>query len=639
MPTLLELFSNKNFLGMNSKMDTYEKEVDAQIKSFKDDNVASDGTNIPGPIRSYNTIQIRGGKTAAFIYDIKNRPLTTIDTPNVFLKYTSFPLVNKLRTNPGLVLKDSQTIVESETTGVRPLRLFSEPVLYGTQILTINKQQSSSVRKMNLGTMPLEQAQEARVINPKKYTPSNLWLLNDFRTGKIEEYPKLFSKLNGTPNILLNALTNPINTVSQLLRGLVLPKQKASSPVPSPISTNLPDDAYSKKIDKTNADEYERNDLGSKLVTLEVLQNFTLGPDGFIRTSPNKKEKIKYTSVSNEIIAGFTLQEKRKIENGKDIINQKGVYTPSEFVNNTLKVSDDTTLDDYDFITLKFFSVQTRKAVNFRATINGLSETFTPEWEPNKFIGNPFKFYTYNGIERSVTFNFTVYSLNDYEHIAAWQRLSFLSSLTYSQGFINNYSIPPFIKFTLGDMYKNKPAFIESLTYTIPDDSTWEIGLGQEKTQYANGVTYGKTIKNKNTKDAKLPKVIEVAITLKLVESQDDVYDVTEITNSDGTKSTEAKENKNLYGYKTTLKVEEPPKLQTDGKDKNLDNTKKEDNTKKGTALGSSTTDNTNGAKFKPKEDSVLNDSVTGEPADKPATNSIQNGNEFDTGTPAERTP
>lgn len=639
MPTLLELFSNKNFLGMNSKMDTYEKEVDAQIKSFKDDNVASDGTNIPGPIRSYNTIQIRGGKTAAFIYDIKNRPLTTIDTPNVFLKYTSFPLVNKLRTNPGLVLKDKQTIVESETTGLRPLRLFSEPVLYGTQILTINKQQSSSVRKMNLGTMPLEQAQEARLINPKKYTPSNLWLLNDFRTGKIEEYPTLFSKLNGTPNTLLNALTNPINTVSQLLRGLVLPKQKASSPIPSTISTNLPDNAYSKTIKQTNLAVKERNDLSTKLDNLEKVLNFVPGPDGFTNAPLPKKQKIKYSSSDNEIIKGFNIEQKRKIENGKDIINQKGVYTPSEFVNNTLKISDDTTLDDYDFITLKFFSVQTRKAVNFRATINGLSETFTPEWEPSKFIGNPFKFYTYNGIERSVTFNFTVYSLNDYEHIAAWQRLSFLSSLTYSQGFINNYSIPPFIKFTLGDMYKNKPAFIESLTYTVPDDSTWEIGLGQEKTNYANGVSYGKTIENTNTKNAKLPKVIEVAITLKLVESRDDVYETTEISNSDGTKTIEAKETKNLYGYKTTLKVAEPPKLQANGNDKNLDNAKKEDNTKKGTAIGSSTTDVSNANKFKPKEDSVLKDSVTGEPADKPATNSIQNSNEFDTGTPAERTP
>jgi hypothetical protein len=638
MPTLLELFSNKNFLGMNSKMDTYEKEVDAQIKKFKDDNVASDGTNIPGPIRYYNTVQIKGGKTAAFIYDIKNRPLSKIDTSNIFLKYTSFPIVNKLRTNPTLASKDSQTVVESEVTGLRPLQLFSEPVLYGTQILTINKQQSNSVRKMNLGTMSFEEAQEAKILNPKKYTPSNLWLLNDFRTGKIEEYPKLFSKLKGTPNLLLNLLTKPVSTVKSLVREAILPKQKASSPIPSRIPENLPDDAYSKKVDKTNADEYERNDLGSKLVTWEVLQNLTLGPDGFVTASPKKKEKIKYSDSRNEIIKNLQIEDKRGIKDGSDIINSKGVYTPSEFVNNTLELKDKTILDDYDFITLKFFSVQTRKAANFRATINGLSETFTPTWESSKFVGNPFNFYTYSGVERSVTFNFIVYSLNDSEHIAAWQRLSFLSSLAYSQGFINNYSIPPFIKFTLGDMYKNKPAFIESLTYTVPDDSTWEIGLGQESNRYANGTIYGQTIENKNTKDAKLPKVIEVAITLKLVESQDSVYEVTTVKDSNGAEFTEAKENKNLYGYKSTL-LPPKPTIQANGADKNVDTSKDTDNTSKAGALGSSTTDNTNGAKFKPKEDSVLKDSVTGEPSDVPATKSIKNDSEFDTGTAAERTP
>jgi hypothetical protein len=521
---------------------------------------------------------------------------------------------------------------------LRPLQLFSEPVLYGTQILTINKQQSNSVRKMNLGTMSFEEAQEAKILNPKKYTPSNLWLLNDFRTGKIEEYPKLFSKLNGTPNLLLNLLTKPVSTVKSLVREAILPKQKASSPIPSRIPENLPDGAYSKKVDKTNADEYERNDLGSKLVTLEVFQNFTLGPDGFVTASPKKKEKIKYSDSRNAIIKNLQIEDKRGIKDGSDIINSKGVYTPSEFVNNTLELKDKTILDDYDFITLKFFSVQTRKAANFRATINGLSETFTPTWESSKFVGNPFNFYTYSGVERSVTFNFIVYSLNDSEHIAAWQRLSFLSSLAYSQGFINNYSIPPFIKFTLGDMYKNKPAFIESLTYTVPDDSTWEIGLGQESNRYANGTVYGQTIENKNTKDAKLPKVIEVAITLKLVESQDSVYEVTTVKDSNGAEFTEAKENKNLYGYKSTL-IPPKPIIQANGADKNVDTSKNTDNTSKAGALGSSTTDNTNGAKFKPKEDSVLNDSVTGEPSDVPATKSIKNDSEFDTGTAAERTP
>lgn len=639
MPTLLELFSNKNFLGMNSKMDTYEKEVDAQIKKFKDDNVASDGTNIPGPIRTYNTVQIKGGKTAAYIYDIKNRPFSKIDTPNIFLKYSSFPIVNKLRTNADLVSKNNQTVLESELTGLRPLQLFSEPVLYGTELVTIARQQSSSVRKMNLGTMSFAEAQEAKILNPGKYTPSNLWLLNDFRTGKIEEYPKLFSKLKGTPNLLVNLLTNPVSTVKGLVRGAILPKQKTSSPIPSRIPEILPDDAYSKQIKEENLDVTERQDLSTQLDYLEKVLNLVPGPNGFTTLQPDRKTKIKYSDSKNEIIKNVQIVDKRGIKDGTDLVNSKGVYTPSEFENNTLKLKNGKILDDYDFITLKFFSVQTRKAANFRATINGLSETFTPSWETSKFIGNPFNFYTYGGVERSVTFNFTVYSLNDYEHIAAWQRLSFLSSLVYSQGFINNYSIPPFIKFTLGDMYKNKPAFIESLTYTIPDDSTWEIGLGQEKADYANGVIYGKTSENKSTKDAKLPKVIEVAITLKLVESQSDVYEVTQVTDSDGNTFSEAKENKNLYGYKSTLKVEEKPKPNANGANNNVDTQKNTDTTNKAGAIGSSTTDTTNAARFLPKDDAVNSDSPTGEPKDVPSTNSIKNESEFDTGTAAPRTP
>ena len=135
-----------------------------------------------------------------------------------------------------------------------------------------------------------------------------------------------------------------------------------------------------------------------------------------------------------------------------------------------------------------------------------------------------------------------------------------------------------------------------------------------------------------------MPKVIEVAITLKLVESQDSVYEVTTVKDSNGAEFAEAKENKNLYGYKSTL-IPPKPTIQANGADKNVDTSKNTDNTSKAGALGSSTTDNTNAAKFKPKEDSVLNDSVTGEPSDVPATKSIKNDSEFDTGTAAERTP
>ena len=107
------------------------------------------------------------------------------------------------------------------------------------------------------------------------------------------------------------------------------------------------------------------------------------------------------------------------------------------------------------WVALKFWSVYKKVAVNFRATISGLTETITPSWDSNRFVGNPFNFYTYNSIERSVSFTFKVYSLNPSEHVSAWQRLSFLTSLTYPQGYPNNFSVAtPFIKFTLIASYQ-----------------------------------------------------------------------------------------------------------------------------------------------------------------------------------------
>jgi hypothetical protein len=81
---------------------------------------------------------------------------------------------------------------------------------------------------------------------------------------------------------------------------------------------------------------------------------------------------------------------------------------------------------------------------------------------------------------------------------------------------------PPFIKFTLGNMFKNKEAFIESLTYTIDDNTPWEVGL--------NG---------SSVKDFKLPTIINVDISLTLVETIGSTYE------------------QRLYGYGNAISSEE----------------------------------------------------------------------------------
>jgi hypothetical protein len=173
-----------------------------------------------------------------------------------------------------------------------------------------------------------------------------------------------------------------------------------------------------------------------------------------------------------------------------------GMYTTTDAVN-ALKAGE--TKDGIDFVMLKFrpFGGQ---LVQFRATITGLSETLSPSWDSNKFVGSPFNYYTYSNIERSVSFNFKVFSLNESEHEIAWGKLNALTDMVYPVDYRGNAVIPPLIAFTLGDMYFDKASFIESLSYTIDDTYPWEI----EK------------------KGMILPMIVDVAVTVKFVENRKD---------------------------------------------------------------------------------------------------------------------
>ena len=132
----------------------------------------------------------------------------------------------------------------------------------------------------------------------------------------------------------------------------------------------------------------------------------------------------------------------------------------------------------------------------FRALISGLTETVSPSWNTSKFVGNPYNFYTFESIERSTSFNLKLYCNNSIELANNWERITKITQMTYpSIG--AQFANAPIIQFRIGDIYKNKIGFIESLTYTIPDDSNWE-------TDGASGY---------------LPKIVDVAITIKFIES------------------------------------------------------------------------------------------------------------------------
>ncbi len=323
---------------------------------------------------------------------------------------------------------------------------------------------------------------------------------------------------------VLGQLETPLDKKNKekLSEGRKEEQQKSLNKDESAIKSNTinrydSDVTYDGTIDETQDDIALRNDLSSKLQALmdirkEMQEGERKGLAPLTRDEVSKNQYSRFKNKLKESNKAVSLKNRYGIESKDklDFLNEKTPYKGE-----SLKLKDGSTLDDYDFITLKFRSKATGQSVNFRATVTGISETVSPSWDSGKFIGNPFNYYTYTGIERSVSFNFKVYSTTPLQHVAAWQRINFLTGLAYPQGYSGAYAIPPFVTFTLGNLYKNKNCFIESLSYTIDDNGGWEIGsigVGENSPVGIDGSTV-------LMKDYKLPIIIDVNITLKFLES------------------------------------------------------------------------------------------------------------------------
>lgn len=186
---------------------------------------------------------------------------------------------------------------------------------------------------------------------------------------------------------------------------------------------------------------------------------------------------------------------------------------------NTISPSEEYALDDTDsFIEYNgtvykdFIPVWIKRhgdknrPIVFRAIISGISETTSPDWSSNKFVGNPYAFYMYGGVERNVTFSLKLFASSPVELNGIWDRLKTLTSYAYPKIW-GGLTTPPIIQFRLGSIYSGREGFIESLQYTIPDESNWE-------TDGALGY---------------LPKMIDVSTTIKFLEShgsEERLYDL-----------------------------------------------------------------------------------------------------------------
>jgi hypothetical protein len=114
----------------------------------------------------------------------------------------------------------------------------------------------------------------------------------------------------------------------------------------------------------------------------------------------------------------------------------------------------------------------------FRATLGSLSDSFAANWTPVTMLGRADANQHYTGYSRDVSLDFVVYATDRDELKPIWRKLNALAGYT-APIYNNDFSLgAPWMRITIGDLFRQQPVILTSLSYTLIDsDTTWEINI------------------------------------------------------------------------------------------------------------------------------------------------------------------
>ena len=115
--------------------------------------------------------------------------------------------------------------------------------------------------------------------------------------------------------------------------------------------------------------------------------------------------------------------------------------------------------------------------MHFRAFLDSFSDNYSAAWTPIQYIGRGEKFYTYDTFDRTINLSWTVAAQSKEELIPMYQKLNFLASNLMPDYNNQGYMRGPLVRLTVEGYLYSQPGFITNLTYDIPQEATWEIGI------------------------------------------------------------------------------------------------------------------------------------------------------------------
>nr|BAR35382.1 hypothetical protein [uncultured Mediterranean phage uvMED] len=255
-----------------------------------------------------------------------------------------------------------------------------------------------------------------------------------------------------------------------------------------------------------------------------------LGKDGSQTTGPNSSLKTYEQRLVgnpyylyNKKVPNYSKQGQQKVTQ-KDDDNLR----IDNFNKKSVLDASDASLDEHpdwakeDFVPLYFHDLVNKKYIPFRSFINSLSDQSDAKYTATQYLGRADEVQIYNGFTRTMSIDFNVVAFSVDELHPMWQRINYMVGLTKPAKYTDaGFIVPPLVKFNLGDIYRNQPVIITSVSTTIPQEATWELVNNEkvngdsEKSEYdfANG-----QIKKSNVKVARYPTMCTLAVSMTTME-------------------------------------------------------------------------------------------------------------------------
>tara|TARA_R100001463_G_scaffold135615_2_gene199193 strand:- start:3015 stop:5336 length:2322 start_codon:yes stop_codon:yes gene_type:complete len=304
---------------------------------------------------------------------------------------------------------------------------------------------------------------------------TGIGLIDNFFNNKIE---KAIEKVQGTIDKSIFALSNP-NRYSPFPSSAPQKVEKGSISFQGNLDLAESDLNKAKIKGRTFSDEtavMKKGETPTSKVKQHQVDNY---PTLMSKARDESRESLYESNVKGKEINQNIGKENIGLEviDNAELGRIKGTVKSSNVdkINIHPYGSKDLPKDKKDFIKFRFKDVVNNKFLVFRAILEGITDTITPEYGEERYIGRPDKIFTYQGADRNVSFTFSLYPKTKQELPILMEKLNYLVGLCYPSYTSEDRMITPFIELTMGDMFVNTPGIISSLTVTVEEQSTWEI--------------------------------------------------------------------------------------------------------------------------------------------------------------------